>query len=498
MSVNVSEAGPFERLVEFSVSEAEIDKAKGAAARKLSQQLKIRGFRPGKAPRPIVEATVGAERLRAEAIDELLPDKVGSVLEELELDPAVTPELEAVDEVDDGVGVKVRVTLWPSLANVPSHEGRTVDVGSPDVTDAEMADQIDRIRDQFAELAEAGRPAADGDFLTIDISATSNGEDVPEASAAQIMYELGNGGFIEGIDDSLSGAEPGGVFTFDGPLPEGFGELAGMDVTYTITVTAVQEKVLPELTDEWVAEITEFSSIAELEVNLEERMGDMKRRALAGRFREKALDQLVAEVDVELPEALLRSEMDEILHRFVHRLEGQGISLDDYFSVAGADRGAFIDDLRSQAERSIRTRLLLEGVAAQAGIEVSDEELGAVIETLALQSDKPDAIRKALRQSHQEKSLVGDILRNKALEAIVAGAAPVDEDGNPVELTVEEEPDDADGEMVVPAGVPVPDSEELNSEVVESEVVESEVVVDATVDAVAVAEPVAEAGSEEE
>ncbi|MGF1666230.1 MAG: trigger factor [Acidimicrobiia bacterium] len=493
MSVNVSEAGPFERLVEFSVTEAEIDKAKGVAARKLSQQLKIRGFRPGKAPRPIVEATVGSERLRAEAIDELLPDKVGSVLEELQLDPAVTPELEAVDEVDDGVGVKVRVTLWPELSSVPGHEGRTVDVGSPDITDEEMADQIDRIRDQFAELGEAGRPAEVGDFLTIDISATSDGEDVPEASAAQIMYELGNAGFIVGIDETLIGAEPGGVFVFDGPLPEGFGELAGMPVTYGITVTAVQAKVLPELTDEWVAEITEFSSIAELEVNLEERMGDMKRRALAGRFREKALDQLVAEVEIELPEALLRSEMDEILHRFVQRLEGQGISIDDYFSVAGVDRGAFIADLRSQAGRSIRTRLLLEGVAARAGLEVSDEELSTVIETLALQSEKPDAMRKVLRQSHQEKSLVGDILRNKALEAIVAGAAPVDEDGNPVELTVEEEPDDADGETVVPAGVPVADSEELNSEVVESEVV-----VDAAVEAEDVAEPVAEAGSEEE
>lgn len=475
MSVNVSEAGPFERLIEFSVTEAEIDKAKGAAARKLSQQLKIRGFRPGKAPRPIVEATVGPERLRAEAIDELLPDKVGAVLEELELDPAVTPELESVDEVDDGIGVKVRVTLWPELDTVPEHEGRTVDVGSPDVTDEELTAQVDRIREQFADVADVDRPAQDGDYLTIDIAATNDGVAVEEATAAQLMYELGSGGFIEGIDERLAGAVPGTSVTFDGALPAGFGELSGTEVTFTVEVTNVQEKVLPELTDEWVAEITEFSSVAELEVNLEERMGQMKRRSLQGRFREQALDQLVAEVQIDIPEALMRSEMDEILHRFVHRLEGQGISLDDYFSVAGVDRGAFIDDLRSQADRSIRTRLLLEGVATKAGIAVADEELTAVIETIALQSEKPDQIRKALRQAHQEKSLTGDILRNKALEAIISGAAPVDDDGNPVELTIEEESFEADGETDVPAGVPVADLEDV--EVVDA-AVEAEPVAD--------------------
>lgn len=501
MSANVSEAGPFERLIEFSVTEAEIDKAKGAAARKLSQQLKIRGFRPGKAPRPIVEATVGPERLRAEAIDELLPDKVGMVLDELEIEPAVTPQLESVDEVDDGIGVKVLVTLWPELETVPEHEGRTVDVGSPDVTDEELAAQIDRIRDQFAELAEAGRPAEMGDFVTIDISASRDGEEVTEAAAEEIMYELGGGPFIEGIDERLTGAEPGTEVTFDGALPQGFGELAGTEVTFTVKVRAVQAKVLPELTDEWVAEVTEFSSVSELEINLEERMGDMKRRSLASKFREQALDQLVAEVELELPEALIRSEMDEILHRFVHRLESQGIALDDYFSVSGIDRGAFIDDLRSQADRSIRTRLLLEGVAKQASIEVTDQELATVVETIALQSDQPEAIRKALRQAHQEKSLVGDILRNKALEAIVAGAEPVDGDGNPVELTVEEEPVIDDGtEAEVLAGVPVLGSDDVEAEVVVDATVETDVVIesDVVIEAVDVDESAAEAGGVEE
>ena len=478
MSVNVVDAGPFERVVEFSVSEAEIESAKGAAARKLSRDLKIRGFRPGKAPRPIVEATVGSERLRAEAIDEILPDKLGDVLDELDIDPAVTPELQSVDEATDGIDVKVKVTLWPELDVVPAHEGRSVQVGNVEVTDAEITEQIDRIREQFAELGDVDRPAVEGDFVTIDISATSGGEDVPEAKADQIMYEVGSSGFIEGIDERLVGAEKGATLQFDGTLPSGFGELAGTEVAFTVSVTEVKEKVLPELTDEWVEEITEFSSVTELEVNLEERMGEMKRTSLGRRFRELALDQLVDEVEIDLPEALVRSEMDELLHRFVHRLDAQGISLDDYFSVVGADRAAFIEDLKSQADRSIRTRLLLEGVARKAGLEVEQDEIAVVVESVALQSEKPDDVRRALADPQREKSLSGDILRNKALEAILTGASPVDDDGNPVELTVDSQPEDADREEVeVPAGVPVSESAgvaglEFVGEVVEADVIE--------------------------
>ncbi len=500
VSANVVEAGPFERVVEFSVPEADIESAKGAAARKLSRDLKIRGFRPGKAPRPIVEATVGPERLRAEAIDDLVPNRLGDLLDELDIDPAVTPELESVDDTDTGIDVKVRVTLWPTLDQVPEHDGRRIEVGSVDVDDTEVSAQIDRIREQFAELSDADRPAENGDYVTIDIGATLDGVEVPEAKADQIMYEVGSEGFIDGVDDHLLGAEKGSTITFDAPLPQGFGERAGTTVTFVISVTDVKQKVLPELTDEWVSEITEFSSVTELEVNLEERMGQMKRESLARQFREKALEQLVDEVVVELPEALLRSEMDEVLHRFVHRLEGEGLTLDDYFSVANLDQGQFVDDLRSQASRSIRTRLLLEGVAERAGVEVSDDELAVVIESIALQSEKPDQIRKALRDEAREKSLVGDILRNKALEVIITGAVPVDEDGNEVELTVEEEPSPADGdETVVPAGVPVADSVEALDDVVDAEVVDAtDPEVEGPLTTTDVDEPAAEAGETEE
>ena len=469
--VTVTEAGPNEKLVSFEVAESELDAAKSAAARKISQEVKIRGFRPGKAPRAIVEATVGADRLRSEAIDEMLPKKVGDVLTELDLEPAVSPALESIEDSDSGIRVEVRVTTWPSLDDVPEIHDRVVEVGSVEVSDEELDAQIDRFREQFASVEEVDRPAADGDYVSMDISATSDGEEVPEAAAAGLLYEVGSGGLIPALDDSLVGASAEDVVTFDGPLPDGFGEKAGMEVTYSVKVNDVREQVLPEVTDEWVAETTEFESADELRSTLLEQMGQMKRRSLAGTFQDKALDQLVDEVVVELPEPLVRAEMDEVFHRFSHRLEEQQISLEDYFQVTGIEQEAFISDLESQAERSLKTRLLLEAVIDTEGLEVGEAELASVIEMVVSSSEDPERIRLALQDEVQVKNLAGDILRNKALEAIVNGARPVDEEGNEVDL-----------EIAPPVTTEVVEAEtveavaEAAEDVVQAEVVEAEVI----------------------
>ncbi len=462
MTPTVVDAGPFEKLVRFTLSEEELEEAKTAAARRLAKDLKIKGFRPGKAPRPIVEATVGRERLRSEAIEEALPAKLGEALAEVDLRPAVTPSLESVDEGQSGVDVEVRVTLWPTLEDVPEYRDRTVEVGSPDVTEEEVEAQIERMRDQFAQVEVVDRPAAEGDYVTIDIGATYEGEPVEEAAAHELLYEVGSGGFIEGIDEVLVGASAGDQVAFEGRLPQGFGDKAGLEVTFVVDVRDVRAKVLPDLTDEWVSEVTEFETVDELRDALAERLGLVKRRRLQALFRERALAQLVDEVTIELPDALVRAEMDEVLHRFAHRLEEQGISLEDYFQVTGQDRQAFVDDLRAQAERNLRTRLLLEAVAADAGLEVSDEELDEVVSAIAARTEEPEAFREAFAGSVQEQSLIGDILRSKALDAIVAGATPTDEEGRPVDLTIpdEDEHGSADG------------GDDLEEGVVEAEVVE--------------------------
>lgn len=429
----ITETGAFERLVRFPLTETEITGAKAAAARRLSQDLRLKGFRPGKAPLPVVEAAVGSERLRSEAIDDLIPTRLTEVLGAEGIEPAITPRLEGITESDDGVEIEVLVTLWPTV-DPPWYRGREVTVPSPHVTGAELDEQVRRMLEQFATVEEVDRPAEDGDFVSVDVEAWRDGELVEQAQASDLLYEVGSELFIDGIDSRLVGAGSGTVLEFEGPLPSGFGELAGTEVTFKITVNEVKQRVLPGLDDHWVAENTEFETVEELRKELRERIGEVKRRTASREFAERALSTLVDEVDVVLPESLVRAEMDDLLHRFLHRLEDSELTLEDYLRATGIDQETLIDDLRRQADRSLRSQLVIEAVVRAEGLEVTAEEVSGVVQTLAARSGDPVAYLKAFQKSGQELALAGDILRNRALDLILESARAVDEEGNPVSV----------------------------------------------------------------
>ncbi len=436
MTINVTETGPFERLVTFQLSDEQIAAGKPATARKLAQDIKIAGFRPGRAPVPVVEATVGAARLRTEVIDDLVPAALTEVLNSEEIRPAVTPQLEAINDVDGGVEVEVRVTLWPTV-DLPKYKGREVEVISPLVTDEDLAKQLTRMLEQFGTVEEVDRAAEEGDFVSVNVEAASDGISVQEATATELLYEVGSGLFIEGLDGQLIGTSAGDSLEFEAPLPPGFGDRAGEIVAFTITVNEVKERVLPELDDGWVDENTEFETVDEMTSELRERLSGAKLEAVSRQYADRALSTLVDQVEVELPEALVRAEMDDLLHRFVHRLEDSQVTLDDYFRASGIEQQAFIDDLRSQAETSLRNQLVLEAVAREEEIDVTEEDLSNVLQTLAAQSGDPIAYLKAFKESGRELALASDIVRNRALDAILSNATAVDEDGNPVDLSLQ-------------------------------------------------------------
>jgi trigger factor len=471
MPTTVTETGPFERLVTFQLTEDQITAGKAETARKLSRDLKLKGFRPGKAPLPVVEAAVGPDRLRSEVIDDLVSPALSEILTEEELRPAVTPSLEALNDVDGGVEVEVKVTLWPSI-ELPDYKDREVEVDSPAVTPEELESQLRRMLEQFATVEEVERAAATGDFVSIDVKATKDGEPIEGATAADVLYEIGSEMLIEGIDERLEGVESGAVLEFEAPLPAGFGDRAGEQVVFEIVVHEIKERILPDLDDSWVDENTEFETVDEMRTQLEEQLGQMKLQAVARQFAERALSTLVDHVEVELPEGLIRSEMDDQLHTFVHRLEDSDLTLDDYFAATGLTQDQFLDDLRQQADRALRNQLVLEAVAQDADIEITPEEVSSVIQGLAARSDDPVAYLQAFRQSGRELAVAGDILRNRALDAILSAANPVDEEGNPVDLR-------------------------LNVTEVEAEVVEAEPIGD-SVGAIVEGEVVGTAAEEEE
>lgn len=436
MSTTITETGPFERVVKFQLSDDQIAAGKVATARKLSQDMKLKGFRPGKAPLQVVEAAVGADRLRSEVIDDLVPPALTEVLTEKEISPAVTPQLESLNDVDGGVEVEVRVTLWPTI-ELPTYKGRDIEVTSPLVTDEEMEAQVTRMLEQFATVEEVERAAEVGDFVSVDVSANSGDDPLPEAAAADLLYEVGSNLLIEGMDDHLVGLAAGGEVEFGAPLPTGFGDRAGEQVQFRVTVNEVKERILPELNDAWAEENTEFETVEELYAELRERLSDAKRQAVSRQFAERALSTLVDQVEVELPDGLIRAEMDDHLHRFLHRLQENELTLDDYFRVSGVDQEAFVDDLRSQAELSLRNQLVLEALAQAEGIEVTEEDLSSTLRVLAAQSGDPVAYLRAFRESGRELALASDILRNRALDVVFSNANPVDEDGNPIELSLQ-------------------------------------------------------------
>ena len=460
MTTSITESGQFERIVRFELTDDQINDAKKGAARKLASEVKIHGFRPGKAPVPVVEATVGADRVRREAIDDLVPPALNEVLDAEEIRPVVTPELTSLDDVDGGVQVEVTVTLWPTI-ELANYKDRNIEVTDPEVSDEDLETQVTRMLEQFATVEEVEHPAQEGDYVSIDVEASKDGMPVEEASAQDLLYEVGSALFIEGMDERILGANADAEVVFDAPLPEGFGESAGEEVTFTIKVNEVKERILPDLDDVWVDENTEFDTVDELMTELRDRLGDSKLQAVSREYTEKALSSLRDQIEIELPDALVRSEMDGHLHNFVHRLEETELTLDDYFETSGITQEAFLADLRSQAELSIRNRLVLEAVADAEEIDVTDEDMSNALQGLAAQSGDAVEYLKAFRASGQELALASDILRNRALDAILSNARPVDEEGNPVDLSLQ---------------VPEVEAEVMDVETVEAEIVTAEVV----------------------
>ena len=452
MHTEVIETGRFERTLTIQLEESELEAAKTKAARKISGEMKIKGFRPGKAPRSIVERMVGADHLRAEAIEEAIPDTVGAALDESGLDPATVPSVSAIRDRDEGgVEVDVLVTLWPVLDAIPDFDGRTLEIEPPVVSQEEIDHQLDALRNQFADLEDVDRAADEGDFVTIDVSALADGVEIEQAAANDLLYEIGSRSFFPGLDEILVGAGVGDVKEGEGTLPSGFTGDSDQDVTLRALVKEVKAKQLPELTDEFVSDVTEFETADELLETINENLRGYKIEAARTAFQEKAVEELVAEVDLELPQALVDAEAEARVRNLLARLESDSVGFEDYLRIIGRDQAGFVEDVKVQATSALATRVVLDSIIAIEGIEVNDDDFREALESIAAGSEMDmEDLEKMLEESGQVESLTGDILRRKAHDRIAEAAVPVDAEGNTIDLTPvaidEEDDDDANGD----------------------------------------------------
>ena len=438
MQTEVKESGRFERTLTVQLEDSELAAAMKRAAAKISRNMKIKGFRPGKAPLQVVELHVGADYLRTEAVEEAIQDIVPEAIDEAGLDPVTVPSVSAIrDDNEDGtVEIDIIVTLWPVLDALPDFGDIEIEVEDPAVTEEEITEQVDALREQFAELVEHEGDLSEGDFAIIDIAVEHEGEPVESAGAKDLMYEIGSQSFIEGVDALLTDAAVGETVAGDGTLPEGYSDKGGEDVTLTITIKEAKKKNLPELTDDMVQEATEFETAAELLEAIETNMHAYKVHTQRAALQDKVVEYVVNEVEFDMPEALVSAEVEARVRGLIARLEDSEISIEDYLRITGQDETTFLETTRAEADQALSTRVILESISAIANWEVEDDELIDHVEKLLDASgDEAADVVDRWKQDGQVDALTSDILRERALSSLVESATAVDKDGNPVDLT---------------------------------------------------------------
>jgi trigger factor len=452
VQTEVKESGRFERTLTVQLENDELTAATQKAAAKISRNMKIKGFRPGKAPLQVIERHVGADYLRSEAIDEAIQIVVPDAIDEAGLEPVTVPSVSAVrDDSENGtVEIDITVTLWPVLDALPDFGDIEVEVEDPTVTEEEITEQVDALREQFAELVEHEGELSDGDFALIDIAVEIEGETVDSAGAKDLMYEVGSQSFIEGVDGLLVGASVGDTVTGEGTLPDGYSDRGGEDVTLIVTVKEAKKKSLPDLTDEMVDEATEFETADALVEAIEKNMRAYKVHTQRSVLQDKVLEYVVNEVDFELPDALLNAEVEARVRNLVARLDESELSIEDYLKITGQDEATFVSTTRAEADQSLSARVILESIAAVESWEVDDDEMvDRVVKLLEIDEEEATNVLDGWKSDGQVDALTGDILRERALTSLVDSATAVDSDGNPVDLTpvvIEEEEEEKEGE----------------------------------------------------
>ena len=413
----------------IEVEESEFDKAIDSAFRKIAREVRIPGFRPGKAPRQILEARLGGGVGREQALRDALPEYYVDAVKEHDVDVIAAPEIEITSGQDDGpVAFDAVVEIRPRI-DVPGYGGLRVELPRPDASDEEIDSQVDRLRDQFAELEEVDRAATAGDVVTISLHGEEDGEPVPGLQADDYAYRVGAGTIAAELDAELDGASVGDELEFEGELAG-----TGRTVAFEVRVNKIQERVLPEITDEWANEVSEFDTVDELRADLADRISRVRRMQAQLALREKAVDALVQLVEEDAPEALVNSEMQARLRDLSMRLSAQGMTAEQYLAATGRTQQQLVDELRETATEAVKADLALRSVADAEGIEVAEEDLDAEIESLATRMrEKPDKVRRQLERNEQLAAVRSDLRTRKALEWLLEHIELVDPEGKPIE-----------------------------------------------------------------
>jgi trigger factor len=441
VKTDVEELGPTRVKLTIEVPFEELKGSLDKAYREVGRQVRVPGFRPGRVPPSIIDQRFGRGVVLEQAVNEAVPQLYGQALQENDVFALGQPDLE-ITKLDDGkeLAFTAEVDVRPKF-DLPDLSGLPVTVDTAVVTPDEVEEYIGGLRERFASLKGVDRPVEDGDYTSIDLSASVNGEPVEDAQVSGYSYQVGSGSLLEGLDEALTGMTAGETKTFNAELVGG--EHGGDLADVTVTVHSVKVKELPELDDEFAQSASEYDTLGEFRAGTRAQLETMKRMQQVGQARERALDSVLAKIDIPLPDSMVASETEMRRESLDEQLERAGTTMDAYLESSGQTAEQIEADMEQSARRSVKAGFVLDQLARQEELGIEQEELNSfVIEQAYRMGVQPDRLAQELADRGQIGSVISEVLRGKALTLITERATVTDEAGQPVDVTAALQPDE--------------------------------------------------------
>jgi trigger factor len=415
----VEKLSPTRVKLHITVSPEELKPSIAHAYEHIAQDVQIPGFRKGKVPAPIIDQRIGRVAVLEHAVSEGLDGFYREAVAANELRVLGRPAAEVTEwpnekDFSGDLEVEVEVDVRPDF-ELPDFEGTTIEVEATEVDEAAIDAELDRLRARFGTLVTVDRPAATGDFVELDLIATIDGAEIDRAEG--VSYEVGSGELLEGIDEAIESLTAGEDTTFRSKLVGG--DHAGEEAEVSVTVKSVKERELPEADDDFAQIASEFDTIAELRDSLKDRVGQQSVFTQGSAARDKLVDVLLEQVEIPVPPQLIEDEVH-------NHLESEGRLEDDVHRAEVAEA----------SEKQFKTQMLLDKIAEQTNVQVSQDELTQyLVQSAAQYGMAPQEFVDALQQGNQLPAIIGEVARNKALAVALGKVKVVDTNGNPVDLT---------------------------------------------------------------
>lgn len=430
MKTTVTELEDSRVRVEAEVDPKEVGVQTQRAARSLAREMRLPGFRKGKAPPSLVVQRLGFESVFEQALRDALPEWYQRAVYDSGVVPIGDPEVEvtsAPSEDGEAVGFKFEVGVRPG-AELGQYLGLTVEKPDTRVPEDVIDREVDRLREGMASLDPVDRKAAEGDHVLVDFVGSLDGVEFEGGTATDHMIEVGSGNLIDDFEEQIIGAGAGDEVEVNVTFPEEYGaaELAGQDAVFAVTVKEVREKKLPEADDDFAAEASEFDSLEELRADISSKLAESAAERSEQDFRVAAVDAAVENATVDLPGAIVQARGEERWERVERQMAGQGMNPDTYLQMQGKTKGEVIEESLPDAAQEIRREAVLVAVADAEAVEVSDEELEGELEHMAGHERTTAAkLLERLKRDGRHEMVAADIRVRKAIDRIAETAEPV-------------------------------------------------------------------------